>query len=38
MGPKLELCFGGGGGGVPKMELEGRSKNGVQKCEEDEIK
>ena len=34
-GPKLELCFGGR---VPKMELEGRSKNGVQKCEEDKIK
>ena len=26
------------GGRVPKKELEGRSKNGVQKCEEDEIK
>ena len=26
------------GGGVPKLELEGRSKNGVQKCEEDDIK
>ena len=26
------------GGRVPKMELEGRSKNGVQKCEEDKIK
>ena len=25
-------------GRVPKIELEGRSKNGVQKCEEDEIK
>ena len=34
-GPKLELCFGGR---LPKMELEGGSKNGVQKCEEDEIK
>ena len=33
-GLKLELCFGG----VPKMDLEGRFKNGVQKCEEDETK
>lgn len=24
--------------GLPKMELEGWSKNGTQKCEEDEIK
>ena len=27
-----------GGCYIPKMELEGRSKIGTQKCEEDEIK
>ena len=35
-GAKIGTLFWGGG--VPKMDLEGRSKNGVQKCEEDEIK
>ena len=39
-GPELELCRVRFWGGVcfPKMELEGRFKNGTQKCEEDEIK
>lgn len=36
-GAKLELCRVLGGG-IPKMELEGRSKNGTQKGEEDEMK
>ena len=26
------------GGSIPKLKLEGRSKNGTQKCEEDKIK
>ena len=30
--------MGGGGGVLPKMELKGGFKNGIQKCEEDEIK
>ena len=39
-GSKLELCRVKFWGGLcfSKMELEGRFKNGTQKCEEDEIK
>lgn len=35
----MELCGVCGEVGVlPKMELEGRPRNGTQKCEEDETK